>query len=43
MGMVAAVTDKVIVLVQGRKVAEGTAAQVQEDPVVVSAYLGEAA
>jgi branched-chain amino acid transport system ATP-binding protein len=43
MGMVAAVTDTVIVLVQGRKVAEGTAAQVQEDPVVVSAYLGEAA
>ena len=42
MGMVAAVTDKVIVLVQGRKVAEGTAAQVQEDPVVVSAYLGDA-
>jgi branched-chain amino acid transport system ATP-binding protein len=43
MGMVAAITDTVIVLVQGRKVAEGTAAQVQEDPVVVSAYLGEAA
>jgi branched-chain amino acid transport system ATP-binding protein len=43
MRMVAAVTDTVIVLVQGRKVAEGTAAQVQEDPVVVSAYLGEAA
>jgi branched-chain amino acid transport system ATP-binding protein len=43
MGMVAAITDTVIVLVQGRKVAEGTATQVQEDPVVVSAYLGEAA
>jgi branched-chain amino acid transport system ATP-binding protein len=43
MGMVAAITDTVIVLVQGRKVAEGTAAEVQEDPVVVTAYLGEAA
>jgi branched-chain amino acid transport system ATP-binding protein len=43
MGMVAAITDTVIVLVQGRKVAEGTATQVQEDPVVVSAYMGEAA
>ena len=43
MGIVAAITDKVVVLVQGRKVAEGPAAQVREDPVVISAYLGEAA
>lgn len=40
MGLVSAVTDKVAALVQGRKVAEGTAAQVREHPTVVEAYLG---
>jgi branched-chain amino acid transport system ATP-binding protein len=40
MGLVSAVTDKVTALVQGRKVAEGTAAQVREHPTVVEAYLG---
>jgi branched-chain amino acid transport system ATP-binding protein len=43
MGMVSAVTDKVIALVEGRKVAEGTAAQVREHPTLIQAYLGAAA
>lgn len=40
MGLISAITDKVVALVEGRKVAEGTASQVQSDPVVVQAYLG---
>ena len=40
MGLISAITDKVVALVEGRKVAEGTAAQVQAHPVVVQAYLG---
>jgi branched-chain amino acid transport system ATP-binding protein len=43
MGVVSAVTDKVIALVEGRKVAEGTATQVRQDPAVVEAYLGTVA
>jgi branched-chain amino acid transport system ATP-binding protein len=43
MGMVSAVTDKVVALVEGRKVAEGTAEQVRQDPAVVEAYLGTVA
>jgi branched-chain amino acid transport system ATP-binding protein len=43
MGMVSAVTDKVVALVEGRKVAEGTAEQVRRDPAVVEAYLGTVA
>jgi branched-chain amino acid transport system ATP-binding protein len=43
MGMVSAVTDKVVALVEGRKVVEGTAAQVREHPTLIQAYLGTAA
>lgn len=43
MGMVSALTDNVIVLVQGKKIAEGTATEVQRHPVVIDAYLGAAA
>jgi branched-chain amino acid transport system ATP-binding protein len=43
MGLVSAVTDRVVALVEGRKVAEGTAAEVREHPTVVEAYLGLAA
>ena len=42
-GPIAAVCGKVVVLVQGRKVAEGSAAEIQRHPVVIEAYLGSAA
>ena len=42
MGLISAITDHVVALVTGKKVAEGTAREVQNDPVVISAYLGAA-
>jgi len=42
MGVVAELADNVVVLQQGRVIAEGSYASVREDPAVVAAYLGQA-
>lgn len=41
MGLIAALTERVVVLDHGRKLMEGTAAEAQSDPRVIEAYIGK--
>jgi branched-chain amino acid transport system ATP-binding protein len=43
MGLIAALTDRVVVLENGRTLMEGTAAEAQSDPRVIEAYIGKEA